>query len=50
MPPFELPPIPDELVELYADEDDEGVILVNEEINLMTLPPMDIHCPIKRLS
>jgi hypothetical protein len=38
MPALELPPIlVDELVELDAGEDNEGVILVNEEINLMTL-------------
>ena len=38
MPALELPPIlVDELLELDAGEDNEGVILVNEEINLMTL-------------
>ena len=61
MPPLDLPPPEidelDELVELVEQVElleldafiEDGPLMLNET-NLLSVPPRDIHCPIKRFS
>jgi hypothetical protein len=53
MPPLEnaldLPP-DEQILELQVQQvqEDMGIVIVEDEINLLLLPRLNIHCPIKR--
>jgi hypothetical protein len=50
MPPLELPSLPDELVEELDDEEDGGLLMFHDEVNLLSLTKTDRNCPIQRFS